>query len=483
MAETTHWLEAPAARRLFCNRTLNLRSIAAVGFDMDYTLVHYDSEKWERRAYEHVRRRLLADGFPVRRLEFDPQAFTLGLVIDRELGNVVKANRFGFVKRATHGTRLLSFDEMREAYSRVVVDLSEPRWEFMNTLFSLSEACLWAQLVDLADAGKLPGVHGYPDLHQLVKARLDATHVEGKLKQEIAEHPDDFVVLDEELPLALMDLREAGKKLVVVTNSEWEYTRVMMAYAFDRFLPSGFAWRNLFDLVIVAARKPDFFSSRSPAFEVVDESGLLRPLVGGFRLGGVYLGGNAALVESMLGCPGEQILYVGDHIFADVHVTKNILRWRTCLVTRELEEEIAALADFEQEQAELDTLMAEKERIELEQAALRIQLQRLERGYGPPSGMKASAMKRRLTALRGRGGSLDGRIAALAERAGRLVNERWGPLMRAGNDKSHLARQVERYADIYTSRVSNFLFQTPFVYLRSHRGSLPHDPGGSVSVG
>ncbi len=48
--------------------------------------------------------------------------------------------------------------------------------------------------------------------------------------------------------------------------------------------------------------------------------------------------------------------------------------------------------------------------------------------------------------------------------------------MRAGNDKSHLARQVERYADIYTSRVSNFLFQTPFVYLRSHRGSLPHDP-------
>mgnify|MGYP002355083439 CR=1 FL=1 len=35
---------------------------------------------------------------------------------------------------------------------------------------------------------------------------------------------------------------------------------------------------------------------------------------------------------------------------------------------------------------------------------------------------------------------------------------------------------MERYADIYTSRVSNFLFATPFVYLRSPRGSLPHDP-------
>jgi hypothetical protein len=35
---------------------------------------------------------------------------------------------------------------------------------------------------------------------------------------------------------------------------------------------------------------------------------------------------------------------------------------------------------------------------------------------------------------------------------------------------------MERYADIYTSRVSNFLHATPFVYLRSPRGSMPHDP-------
>jgi hypothetical protein len=48
--------------------------------------------------------------------------------------------------------------------------------------------------------------------------------------------------------------------------------------------------------------------------------------------------------------------------------------------------------------------------------------------------------------------------------------------MRTGNDKSHLARQVERYADIYMARVSDFLDATPFVYLRSHRGSLAHDP-------
>ncbi len=44
---------------------------------------------------------------------------------------------------------------------------------------------------------------------------------------------------------------------------------------------------------------------------------------------------------------------------------------------------------------------------------------------------------------------------------------RWGYLSRAGlNDKSQLNRQIEKYADIYTSRVSNFLRYTPYSYFR-----------------
>jgi 5'-nucleotidase len=70
---------------------------------------------------------------------------------------------------------------------------------------------------------------------------------------------------------------------------------------------------------------------------------------------------------------------------------------------------------------------------------------------------------------------LDARVADLAREAGELGNRRWGPLMRAGNDKSRMARQLERYADIYTSRVSNLLYCTPYAYLRPRPGSLPHD--------
>ena len=70
---------------------------------------------------------------------------------------------------------------------------------------------------------------------------------------------------------------------------------------------------------------------------------------------------------------------------------------------------------------------------------------------------------------------LDAKISPLAKASGEMGNPTWGPLMRAGNDKSLFARQVERYADVYTSRVSNFLSATPFAYLRAARGSLPHD--------
>ncbi len=56
-------------RGIFVNRTLNLRSIRAIGYDMDYTLIHYRVDEWERRAYEHARRLLAERGWPVADLD------------------------------------------------------------------------------------------------------------------------------------------------------------------------------------------------------------------------------------------------------------------------------------------------------------------------------------------------------------------------------------------------------------------------------
>jgi len=464
----------PPNRGIFCNRTLNLRSIKAIGYDMDYTLIHYRVEEWERRAYAHIRDKLLARGWPVESFEFQPDRFVRGLVIDQERGNIVKANRFGYVKRATHGMTPLSWEAQRTEYSRTVIDLGSPRFTFLNTLFSMSEACIFSQAVDLLDEGRLPEVLGYGELYRTIRASLDEAHMEGVLKEEIVTHPERFIELDPDLPLTLLDQQYAGKKLLLITNSEWAYTNAMMAYAFDRYLPDG-TWRDLFDIIIVQARKPHFFSTDSPLFEIVNEDGLLRPAPAGMRSNGMYVGGHASLVEQYLGVAGDEILYVGDHIFSDVNVSKSVLRWRTALVLRELENEIAATAAFEPTQEELTALMAEKEHLELARSRIRLALQRRRKRYGPAPEESTSALEKHLERDRRQIAELDERIGKLAVAAGALSNQHWGPLMRAGNDKSHMARQVERYADIYLSRVSNFLAHTPYIYLRAPRGSLPHD--------
>ena len=46
-----------------------------------------------------------------------------------------------------HGTRMLSWNEIRNTYGRELVSLrNEGRWQFLNTLFSVSEAVMYMQV-------------------------------------------------------------------------------------------------------------------------------------------------------------------------------------------------------------------------------------------------------------------------------------------------------------------------------------------------
>lgn len=464
---------ARAGRGVYCNRTLNLRAVRAVGFDMDYTLIHYNVETWEQRAYDYLQQRLVEEGWPVGDLRFSPAFAMRGLIIDTVLGNIVKADRFGYVKRAYHGTRRLDFEQQRTSYTRLLVDLADRRWLALNTFFSLSEATMYAQLVDRLDEGTLPQVMGYEALWQQVHAALDATHAEGRLKAEIVTDPSGYVEPDAEIALTLLDMRESGKKLLLITNSEWPYTRAMMSYCFDRFLPAGTTWRDLFELTIVSARKPEFFTDGGPLLSVVSEEGLLEPCVGPPPRRGVYFGGSASLVEEYLKSSGAEILYVGDHVYTDVRVSKDVRRWRTGLIVRELEGEVKAVYEHLAQQERLDVLMAEKTAIEREQALLRLSAQRQQRKYAPAT--PVAEPESRLARLRAQVEKLDAEIGPLAVALGSLYNDTWGPIMHAGQDPSFWAGQLENYADVYTSRVSNFLGVTPFAYLRAPRTAMPHD--------
>ncbi|KAJ7955338.1 5-nucleotidase [Quillaja saponaria] len=470
-------------RGIFCTRTLNLRSISAIGYDMDYTLMHYNVMAWEGRAYDYCMENLRNVGFPVDGLAFDPDLVIRGLVIDKEKGNLVKADRFGYVKRAMHGTKMLSTQDVSEMYGRELVDLrKESRWEFLNTLFSVSEAVAYMQMVDRLDDGTIASDLGpldYKGLYKAVGRALFRAHVEGRLKSEIMSKPEQFVEPDPQLPLALLDQKEAGKRLLLITNSDYQYTDKMMQHSFNRYLPNDMDWRDLFDIVIVSARKPEFFQMSHPMYEVVTGEGLMRPCFKA-QTGGVYSGGSALMVENSLNIHGDEILYVGDHIYTDVSQSKVHLRWRTALICRELEEEYSALICSRNHRASLIELINQKEVVGDLFNQLRLAAQRRTKER-PAQTLAATnmddeeltqSMQKLLIVMQ----RLDEKIAPMLEADGELFNKRWGFLSRAGLwDKSHLMRQIEKYADIYTSRVSNFLHYTPFMYFRSQEQTLAHD--------
>ncbi|XP_012437331.1 uncharacterized protein LOC105763607 isoform X2 [Gossypium raimondii] len=67
------------------------------------------------------------------------------------------------------------------------------------------------------------------------------------------------------------------------------------------------------------------------------------------------------MVENSLNIHGDEILYVGDHIYTDVSQSKVHLRWRTALICRELEEEYKALIHSRGPRATVVELINQKE--------------------------------------------------------------------------------------------------------------------------
>ncbi|VAI22474.1 unnamed protein product [Triticum turgidum subsp. durum] len=80
-------------KQIFCNRSLNMRNITAVGFDMDYTLAQYKPETFEALAYHGTIEKLVKDlNYPEELLtwQFDWKYMVRGLVLDKKRGNILK---------------------------------------------------------------------------------------------------------------------------------------------------------------------------------------------------------------------------------------------------------------------------------------------------------------------------------------------------------------------------------------------------------
>ena len=84
-------------------------------------------------------------------------------------------------------------------------------------------------------------------------------------------------------------------------------------------------------------------------------------------------------------------------------------------------------------------------------------------------------MKGDLERLRRALKDLNARLEALRRDLEEGYNRYWGLTFKEGNENSRFGEQVEDYACLYTSRVSNFLFYSPMQYFRVLRVVMPHE--------
>ncbi|RMZ54397.1 hypothetical protein APUTEX25_001973 [Auxenochlorella protothecoides] len=394
----------PPSRRIFCNRSLNMAAVRAVGFDMDYTLAQYKPETFEVLAHDETVKKLVS--------------------------------AFGYPK---------------------------PAYALIDTLFSLAEAHLFMQLVELLDAGGsgLPLGKQYADLYRDVRGAVDLCHRDGSIKREVAADPARYIHADPSLGPVLGALRASGKRVFLATNSLWDYTHVVMNYLVEGRVGAArsTSWLSRFDVVVTGCGKPRFFAERKDLFEVHPPSGMLWNTEGGSpmvpigeddlpsaalgstapsardvappRPGGearVFQGGSFHDLHKMLGvAAGSEVLYVGDHIYGDVLRSKKALGWRTMLVIPELESELQGLAERGGDMAELRRLRRMRDAVD----------DRLQRDR------------------------LRGLHQSLLQRHHEHFHPVWG--------------QIERFACLYTSHVANLMFYSPDKSYKARPDTMCHE--------
>lgn len=483
---------AEPGRAIYVNRNLRMANVSMIGFDMDYTLAIYHQRRIEQLSFDLTVRKLVDDfGYPkeIETIKYDGAFVMRGLFVDKRHGNLIKIDRFGHVGRAYHGRRLLPDDEMRKLYRNERIRLKNPEYAWIDTLFALPEACLFADTIALLET-KLGQKLEYAKLYDDIRSAIDTVHRDNSLKQVIRADIGRYIFKDPELGPALHKLRSGGKKLFVLTNSLWDYTEAVMKYLLDGVLPEYPSWRNYFDVVVTGASKPGFFSEQKPFLEVDAQKYETTGEATSLERGKIYQGGNLGAFERLTGSGGETVLYVGDHIYGDILKSRKTSMWRTCMIVQELEDELNYTEALREEILKLSEIEMLQARIDDEVSVQKVRLNHLEKRLereelSEPAREKLDQERREakhdLDKLR-RSAKECAEIGSTLEKAVEGgFNPSWGLLFKEGPENSRFGEQVEQYACLYTSRVSNFVFYSPMQYFRSPRDQMAHELAGAVS--
>eukprot|EP01104_Vermistella_antarctica_P017921 TRINITY_DN6481_c0_g1_i1.p1 TRINITY_DN6481_c0_g1~~TRINITY_DN6481_c0_g1_i1.p1 ORF type:complete len:546 (+),score=146.10 TRINITY_DN6481_c0_g1_i1:184-1821(+) len=468
-------------QRVYVNRDIRLDKIKWFGFDMDYTLAVYKSPEYEGLTYQLATEQLIKTGYPeaIRDLKYDPTYALRGLFLDKELGNFLKIDSFGYIGLAVHGRKKLKKEVVDELYPshQVHGDAIGKRFHMLDTLFTVPESCLYANLVEFFETSSSIGSEGqekgwvvhttdmdlsFKNLFLDVREAVDSIHKCGTLKEKTLDDIDRYVEASPGLAQLLVNAHAHNIGTFLLTNSGYAYTDKIMDFLLGDHLranPSKKSWREYFKIIIVDSKKPSFFRAGTTLRKVNLDTGTLQ--IGSvhktFVPHHVYSGGNLSLFENLVGATGDQILYFGDHIFSDIIVAKKKHGWRNLLVVRELNHEIDAWVRSQPAYNRLRHLEFIKAEV----------YRGLDFNTVEPPDVSV----------------LQEQIRESICKFNDTFNPYFGSLFRSGTKQSFFAMQVERYSDLYTYNFANIANYPLFYHFTTASPNyMPHEISTGAST-
>ncbi|XP_069829638.1 5'-nucleotidase domain-containing protein 3 [Dendropsophus ebraccatus] len=424
---------------IFSNNEMSLGNIEIYGFDYDYTLAFY-SKDLHTLIFNTARDLLINEHrYPneLRAYEYDPNFAIRGLHYDVHKALLMKIDSFHYIQLGTvyRGFDVVPDSEVIEMYQGSHVPLEQMSdfygkssegntlKQFMD-IFSLPEMTLLSCVNDyfLKNNIDYEPVHLYKD----VKDAIRDVHVKGLMYRAVEADIERYICYGEKTRAVLAKLANHGKKMFLITNSPSSFVDKGMNFIV------GKDWRDLFDVVIVQADKPNFFNDKRRPFRKVTNRGvLLWDKINQLEKGKIYKQGNLFEFLKLTGWRGSKVLYFGDHIYSDLADLTLKHGWRTGAIIPELKSELTIMntSQYIQTMAWLQGLTGLLERMQVYRDA---ESQMVLRDW----------IKER---------------QEMRDMARIIFNPRFGSIFRTDHNPTYFLRRLSRFADIYMESLSCLL--------------------------
>ncbi|XP_018107823.1 5'-nucleotidase domain-containing protein 3-like isoform X2 [Xenopus laevis] len=424
---------------IFANNEMSLEDIEVYGFDYDYTLAFY-SKDLHTLIFNTARDLLINEHrYPkeIKRFEYDPNFAIRGLHYDVHKALLMKIDSFHYIQLGTvyRGLNVVPDSEVIEMYEGSHVPLEQMSdfygkssegntlKQFMD-IFSLPEMTLLSCVNEyfLKNNIDYEPVHLYKD----VKEAIRDVHVKGILYRAVEADIERYICYGERTQAVLSKLSNHGKKMFLITNSPSSFVNKGMNFIV------GKDWRDLFDVVIVQADKPNFFNDKRRPFRKVAERGvLLWDKIHQLEKGQTYKQGNLFEFLKLTGWRGSKVLYFGDHIYSDLADLTLKHGWRTGAIIPELKSELKIMntSHYIKTMAWLQGLTGLLERMQVYRDA--------------ESQMVLQDWIKERQEMR--------------DLARTMFNRQFGSIFRTNHNPTYFLRRLSRFADIYMESLSSLL--------------------------